>query len=116
MKKGLQQFGQDGIDAVRIELQQIHERNVAISIHKSSLSRAELMKVLHYLMFLKRKRCGRVKGRGCADGRKQRLYTKHANAAAPTVSTKAVLLISAIDAKEGHDVATVDIPGDFKLF
>jgi len=113
MKKGLKQFGQDRIDAVRIELQQIHERDVVIPIHKRRLSRAELLKVLHYLMFLKRKRCGRVKGRGCTDGRKQRLYTKRADAAAPTASTEAVLLTSAIDAKEGRDVATVDIPGIF---
>jgi len=62
-------------------------------------------------MFLKRKRCGRVKGRGYANGHKQRIYTKRADAAAPTVSTEAVLLTSAIDAKEGRDVATVDLPG-----
>jgi hypothetical protein len=29
---------------------------------------------LNYLMFLKRKRCGKIKARGCADGRPQREY------------------------------------------
>ena len=31
----------------------------------------------------------------------------------PTVSIEAVLLTCVIEAKEGHDVATVDIPGAF---
>ena len=61
-------------------------------------------------MFITKKRCGRVKARGCADGRKQRdMYSKE-EAASPTVSTEAILLTSVIDAKEGQDVATTDIP------
>ena len=31
---------------------------------------------LGYLMFLKRKRCGKIIARGCADGRPQREYIK----------------------------------------
>jgi hypothetical protein len=38
------------------------------------LTNEEKKKALHYLMFLKKKRCGPIKGRGCADGRKQRIY------------------------------------------
>ena len=64
-------------------------------------------------MFLKKKRCGRIKGRGCADGRKQRAYTDKADASAPTVSIESVLLSSVIDAKEGRDIAIIDIPGAF---
>jgi hypothetical protein len=64
-------------------------------------------------MFLKRKRCGRIKGRGCADGRPQRAYIQREDATSPTVSTQAVFLTSLIDAHEGRDVATVDIHGAF---
>ena len=64
-------------------------------------------------MFLKQKRCGRIKGRGCADGRKQRVWTTKEDATSPTVSTEAVLLTSIIDAKERREVMTVDIPGAF---
>ncbi|MCK7499178.1 MAG: hypothetical protein MZW92_58370 [Comamonadaceae bacterium] len=64
-------------------------------------------------MFLKRKRCGKIKGRGCADGRKQRAYTAHEDAASPTVATESVFLTTVIDALEGRDVAVLDIPGAF---
>ena len=68
---------------------------------------------LAYLMFLKEKRTGVVKGRGCADGRKQRLYTNKEDASSPTVAIESVFITSVIDAKENRDIATVDIPGAF---
>ena len=64
-------------------------------------------------MFLKQKRCGQIKGRGCADSRKQRVWTNKEDATSPTVSTEAVLLTSVFDAKEWREVMTVDIPGAF---
>ena len=64
-------------------------------------------------MILKQKRSGQIKGRGCADGRKQRLHTPKDDASSPTVATESVLLSCVIDAKEQRDVATVDIPGAF---
>jgi hypothetical protein len=64
-------------------------------------------------MFLKKKRCGHIKGRGCADGQKQRLYTTQEEASSPTVAIESVMLSCVIDASEGRDVATVDIPGAF---
>eukprot|EP00957_Ditylum_brightwellii_P091242 6946802-Ditylum_brightwellii.AAC.1 len=64
-------------------------------------------------MFLKEKRSGEVKGRGCSDGRKQRVYKTKEEANAPTVSTEAMFLTAIIDTIEGRDVAIVDIPGAF---
>ena len=64
-------------------------------------------------MFLKQKQCGRIKGRGCADSRKQCVWTTKQDATSATVSTEAVLLTSVIDAKERREVMTVDIPGAF---
>ena len=66
-------------------------------------------------MFLKQKKSGEIKARGCADGRKQRGYVQKENSSSPTVSTEALLLSSVIDAKEGRDVAFVDIPGRFSM-
>ena len=71
MKKGIKLFGQAGIDAVLAELNQLHERKVLKPKDSSKLSREEKKAALQYLMFLKQKRCGKIKGRGCADGRKQ---------------------------------------------
>ena len=64
-------------------------------------------------MFLKRKRSGKVKGRGCADGQKQRAYIAKEEATAPTVSTEAVFLTAIIDALENREVAVLDVPGAF---
>ena len=68
---------------------------------------------LAYLMFLKRKRGGKIKGRGCADGWKQRAYTAKEDATSPTVATEAVFLTSVIDALENREVAVFDVPGAF---
>ena len=113
LKKGLQVFGPKGTEAVFAEMKQLHDRNVCEPVHGKDLSNEQKSKALGYLMFLKQKRCGRIKGRGCADGRKQRVWTTKQDATSPTVSTEAVLLTSIIDAKERREVMTVDIPGAF---
>ena len=64
-------------------------------------------------MFLTKKRCGRIKARGCADGRKQRETTKKEDASAPAASIEAVMLSAVIDALAERDVATADMPGAF---
>jgi hypothetical protein len=64
-------------------------------------------------MYLKEKRNGTIKARGCADGRPQRLYKTKSEASSPTVSTEAIFLTALIDAQEGREVMTVDIPGAF---
>ena len=82
-------------------------------VSSKSLSKGEREAALQYLMFLKKKRCGKIKGRGCADGRKQRIYATKDDVSSPTVATEALLLTCLIDAMEHRDVATVDIPGAF---
>ena len=64
-------------------------------------------------MFLKRKRCGKIKGRGCADGRKQRAFIAKEDASSPTVATEAVFMTAILDAMERREVAVIDIPGAF---
>ena len=70
----------------------------------------EMMKMsLGYLMFLKRKRCGKVKARGCADGRSQRKYSTKLESSSPTVKTHALFLSCLVDAVEGRKVDVGDI-------
>jgi len=64
-------------------------------------------------MFLKKKRCGKIKGRGCADGRKQREHTNKEDAWSSTVAIEALMLSCIIDGMENREVATADIPGEF---
>jgi hypothetical protein len=113
LKRGLKEFGSDGLVALGKEVEQLHARKVGKPVDGNNLTRDEKRATLRYLMFLSKKRCGRIKARGCADGRKQRLTTNKEDASAPTVSIEAVMLSATIDALEGRDVATVDIPGAF---
>jgi hypothetical protein len=113
LKKGLKHFGKSGADAVINELRQLDYRDVIKPVTARSLTRDQKRAALNYLMYLKQKRCGRIKARGCADGRKQRLYKSKDETSSPTVSTEAVFLTAVINAQERRQVMTIDIPGAF---
>jgi hypothetical protein len=72
IKEGIKRFGEAGVSAVVKELKQLHDRKVMEPVSHDSLSNEQRSKALNYLMFLKQKRDGAIKGRECADGRKQR--------------------------------------------
>lgn len=112
-KKGLKVFGEKGEEAIQKELQQIHDMEGFQPKHWYELTKEERADALKYLMYLKKKRGGRIKGRGCADGRKQRAYIPKAEASSPTATLQGIMLTCMIDAYEKRDVATVDIPGAF---
>jgi hypothetical protein len=57
--------------------------------------------------------CSLLMSEARADGRPQRASIPREDATSPTVSTQALFLTCLIDAHEGRDVATVDIPGAF---
>ena len=113
VSKGLRIFGEKGTNAVLTGLKQLHDKHVMEPLHGNQLTRKEKSAALQYLMFLKQKRSGKIKGRGCADGRKQRLYMDKDEVSSPTISTEALLLTCMIDAMKERDVSTVDIPGAF---
>ena len=113
LKAGLRTFGADGVKAVEKEMRQLHNRGVMAPVHKKCLTHEQRKEALAYLMFLKQKCCGKVKGHGCADGRKQRAYIAKGESTAPMVSTEVVFLTTVIDALEGREVAVLDVPGAF---
>ena len=113
MNAGIKAFGQKGVDAVVKEMKQFHDREVVKPILPNDVTADIRKRALGYLMFLKRKRSGDIKGRGCADGRPQRVYKTKMETSSPTVFTESIFIGSAMDAMEGRDVAHVDIPGAF---
>jgi hypothetical protein len=113
LKQGIKKFGEGGKAAVLVELQHLYDRKVMRPVDKYDLTQEERKGALRYLMFLKEKRCGTIKGCGCADGRKQRETMTKEETSSPTVATQALILTCVIDAIEGRDVATCDIPGAF---
>ena len=82
-------------------------------LDKSRVTSDVYANALSSLMFLKRKRTSKVKARGCADGRPQREYISKDESNSPTVSTYALFISCAMDAMEGRNVITCNIPGAF---
>ena len=111
--QGVKLFGASGKAAIEKELHQLLDRRVLHGVSHDNLTLDQRHAALQYLMFLKEKRSGVIKGCGCADGRKQRLYKSKEETSSPTVSIEALLLTCLIDAMEDRAVMVCDIPGAF---
>ena len=114
-KKGLKIFKEEGPGALMKELRQVILMDVMSGCHARELSKDEKRRALRYkyLMFLKQKRCGMIKGRGCVDDRPQRLWKTKQETTSPTVSIESLFISCMIDAMEERDVATIDIPSAY---
>ncbi len=112
MKQGIKIFGEAVINAVLKELKQLHDRQVLEPANSRMISRDEKREALQYLMFLKTKRCRKIKGRGrgWTTSMRQHVQEGHTH---PTVATKALILSCLIDAIKKRDVVTCNIPGAF---
>ena len=64
-------------------------------------------------MFLKRKQSGKMKARGCANGRPQQEYITKEEPSSPTVSLYALMGSCLMDAMDKRKVITVGIPRAF---
>ena len=60
---------------------------------------------------IKLKRCGKMKGRTCADGSTEHNYVPREEASSPTLSFEALMGILLINAFEERDTAIFDVPG-----
>ena len=94
-------------------MKQLHFRNTFRSKHWKDLTATQRRTVLEKNLFLKEKSDGTIKRRTVAGGNKQRGYISKEDASSPTVASESVLLSCIIDAKEGRDVAVIDIPNAF---
>ena len=74
----------------------------------------DMMKMsLAYLMPLKRERCGKIKARGCADGRSQRELITKLESSSSCVKTHVLFLSCLVDAFERRNVVIADVPQAF---
>ena len=53
MKRGIQMFREDGVTAIRKEMQQLHDQKVMAAKHSAELTPDQKKEALAYLMFLK---------------------------------------------------------------
>ena len=88
-------------------------RNVIDMLPVRSITHAMMKMSLAYLMFLKRKRCGKIKARGCADGRSQIEYITKLESSSPWVKTHVLFLSCLVDLFERRCVIISDVPGGF---
>ena len=113
-RKGLTLFGDKGYQVAKNELKvnllgrgcisMLSWKNLTLDIRKQGLG---------YLMFLKRKRSGEMKGRGYANSRPQHECITKEESSSPTVSLYALMGSCLMDAMDGRKLITVDIPGVF---
>ena len=82
-------------------------------INPKTFNKQEYDQVLESQLFLKEKRDESIKGRIVAGSDKQRGTIDKVGAASSTAALESVLIAATINAKEGRDVATVDIPNAF---
>ena len=91
LKKGIKLYGDDAQVGLQDEFSQLHTMKTFIPNHAHELSNTQQKKALKMLMFIKQKRCSKIKGRGVVDGRSQRAYILK-DAASPTAALELVIL------------------------
>ena len=112
-KKGINTFGEKAVVAIVEEYWQLDTLGVFEPITYDQLNKTQKSEVLNAIDLIKQKRCGKIKGRTVADGRKQReLYAK-LETSSPTLSLEAFTTSLMMDAAEGRSIAIADVAGAF---
>ena len=113
MKQGLKMFGQKAVEAVIKEYAQLDMKGVFEGVYSKDLTIKQKKEALELFTLIKLKRCGKVKARACANGKKQRRYIKKETISSPTAQLESLILTLMIDAFEGRDTATADVTGAY---
>ena len=112
-QRGLKIFKERGEAAAVKEIEQLVKRNCFTPISVKSLTKKERAKCVSALMFLTEKRDGSVKGRMVYNGKPTREWMSKEESASPTVTLESIMLTAVIEAFEGRDVMTADVPNAF---
>ena len=113
INKGLKVFGEAGNKGVIKEIDQMLKRGAFGPILIQDLTEEERLKAFDSMMLLSEKEDGEVKGRFVGRGdQSQEFFTKE-ETASPTVSLDALEVTCTIDAKEGRDIMSTDVPNAF---
>jgi hypothetical protein len=113
LKAGLKRFGEQGRKAVMKEMDQLDGRVCFEPIDVYKLTKSERMKAQDAIIFLTEKRDGTIKARTVYNGKPTRAWHVKEETASPTASTESVFLTAVVDATEGRDVMSGDIPNAF---
>ena len=86
------------------------DENCFSPIDVAILTPEEKKKSMESLMFLTEKRDGTVKGQLVYNGAPTREWLSREDSSSPTAALESIMLTAIVDAKEGHDVMTADVP------
>ena len=95
------------------EYKQLQDMSVFGRVAYESLTVEEKKKALRAINLIKEKRCGKLKGRACADGSVQRVYVPRDEASSPTLSLESLLASLITFGHEKRKVAVFDVPGAY---
>ena len=118
-RKGIKQFGERAVAAMIKEFEQLDQgafpgKPVVMPVDAGSLTPKELEMAMEAVNLIKEKKGGKVKGRTCANGSRERKFLKYdESVASPTVSTEGMFGTFMIDAYEGRVVGISNIPGAY---
>ena len=112
-EKGFELFGEKAVAAMVKELKQLDDFDAVRPEDATKLTHEQKRNALPAINLIKKKRCGRIKGRTCANGAPHRKFVPREEAKSPTISLEGLIATMIIDAWEERDVATFDVPGAY---
>jgi hypothetical protein len=113
IQEGMKKYKDEGKASAMKEIVNLTDNDCFGETQYEKLTQEAKDKALPILMFMVLKRNGLLKTRGCANGSVQRLYTNKEDVSSPTPDFYAFKFVCAVIAREGRDVASVDLPGFF---
>jgi hypothetical protein len=114
-REGIEKHGEDAVLALFKEFAQLHDKKVFKAVRASDLSREQKRNALRAINLIKEKRNGDLKGRTCADGRKQRNWYTKERTTSPTISNDSLMAILTLSAAERRKIAMWDVEGAYLL-
>ena len=113
-RRDIKKHGEAAVLALFKEFAQLHEKRVFRAIKASELS-GEQKNALHAINLIKEKRNGVLKGRTCADGRKQRRWYSKEETTSPTMSNDSLMALPTLSAAEKRKIVTWDVEDAYLL-
>ena len=117
--QGIERYGDRAIAALIKECVQLDKgafpgKPVVEPVFADGLTHDEKAQAMSAVAIIKEKRCGKVKGRICVNGSKQKRYLQSEDTiSSPTVSNEGIMGSFVIDAYERRPIAVVDVPGAY---
>ena len=110
---GIKIFGDKAVSTIVEEYEQVDRLNVVEPVYGKDLTYSKQVNALNAIDLIKEKRCGKIKGRTVADGRKQCDFYSKYKTSSPVLSLEGFLGTMAIDAAEERHIAIADVTGAF---